>query len=307
MKKHLYFPSSDGKTKLHAVIWQPEGTPRAIVQIAHGMVEYVERYAGFAEFLNKNGILVAGNDHLGHGASYTEEKEKGYFSAKKGDIVPLQDMHRLTLLLQKKYPDIPHFLFGHSMGSFFTRRYLCMYPNEIDGAVICGTGWQPEAILRGGLALVQGITLLKGDHYRSMLIDNMAFGSMNKAFAPNQTDKDWLSRNTEEVEKYIADDNCGFIFTLNGYRTLFCNMLLAQDRELMERMDEDLPILFIAGEKDAVGDFGKGVKKAVNAFYEAGMKDVECILYPECRHELINELNKEEIFHDVLEWLEFHM
>ena len=307
MKKHIYFPSSDGKTKLHGVIWEPDCAPRAIVQIAHGMVEYVERYEAFAAFLNEQGILVAGNDHLGHGWSYTKERNKGYFAEEKGDIVPLQDLHRLTLLMQKKYPDIPYFLFGHSMGSFFARRYLCMYPNEIDGAIICGTGWQPKAVLEGALAIVKAGKLLKGDHRRCKIVDALAFGSMNQHFEPAKTSKDWLSRNTDAVEKYIADERCGFIFTLNGYRTLFRNMLLAQDMELLQRMDEDLPVLFISGEDDPVGDFGKGVKKAVNAFRTSGMENVECILYPECRHELINELNKDEIFQDVLEWLEFRL
>lgn len=307
MKKHFYFPSSNGKTKLHGVLWIPETEPRAVLQIAHGMVEYVERYEEFAEFLNANGILVAGHDHIGHGWSYTDERDKGYFAEKKGDIVPLQDMHRLTLLLQKKCPDIPHFLFGHSMGSFFTRRYLCMYPNEIDGAIVCGTGWQPEALLKSALGLVKVSTMFFGDHHRSKMINALAFGSMNKHFEPVQTSKDWLSRNMDSVKKYVADERCGFIFTLNGYHALFHNMLLAQNRTLMEKMDEDLPVLFIAGEDDPVGDFGRGVKKAVNAFKSSGMMDVECILYPECRHELINELNKEEVFQDILEWLEFRI
>lgn len=307
MKKHIYYPSSDGKTKLHAVIWEPIGAPRTIVQIAHGMVEYVERYEGLAEFLNEYGILVAGNDHLGHGNSCAEEASMGYFAKKKGDICAVQDLHRLTLLLQKKYPDIPHFLFGHSMGSFLTRRYLCVYPNEIDGAVICGTGWQPEAVLKGALLFTKLQTICFGDQHRSVLIDKLAFGAMNRTFEPAKTSKDWLCRNEEAVEKYVNDEKCGFIFTLNGYRALFRAMLLAQDRTRLEEMDEDLPILFISGEADPVGDFGRGVKKAVNAFKDSGMQDVECILYPECRHELINEWNRDEVFHDVLEWLEFHI
>lgn len=307
MKKQIYYPSCDGKTKLHGIIWEPETAPRAILQISHGMVEYVERYEGLAEFLNEHGILVAGNDHLGHGKSYTEEWQKGYFAKEKGDICALQDLHRMTLLLQKKYPDIPHFLFGHSMGSFFARRYLCMYPNEIDGAIICGTGWKPSFILKGGLMVVKQLSLLRGDKYRSAFVTKLAFGSINKAFEPVKTSKDWLSRNEREVQKYIDDPKCGFLFTLNGYRVLFRSMLLAQDKNLLQNMDEDLPVLFISGEMDAVGDFGKGVKKAVNAFHQSGMEDVECILYPDCRHELVNELNKEEVFRDVLEWLEFHM
>ena len=307
MKKHIYFPSSDGNTKLHAVIWETETKPRAIVQISHGMVEYVERYEEFAKFMNVHGILVAGNDHLGHGGSYTEEWQKGYFAKKKGDICALQDLHRMTLLLQKKYPDIPHFLFGHSMGSFFARRYLCMYPNDIDGAIICGTGWQPKPVLEGALLLTKLGTLLRGNKYRCPIINQLAFGSINKAFEPAKTPKDWLSRNEEAVAKYVADPKCSFLFTLNGYRTLFCSMLLAQDKTQLEKMDEDLPILFISGEMDPVGDFGKGVKKVVNAFYASGIQDVECILYPEARHELVNELNQEEVFQDVLEWLEFRI
>ena len=307
MKKHIYFPSSDGKTKLHGIIWEPETAPRAIVQIAHGMVEYLERYDGFANFLNEHGILVAGNDHLGHGLSYTEGWQKGYFAKKKGDICALQDLHRMTLLLQKKYPDIPHFLFGHSMGSFFARRYLCIYPNEVDGAIISGTGWQPVPVLKGGLAVVKLLSILKGDRFRSKLVTAMAFGNINQAFEPVHNSKDWLTRDVEATEKYLADPNCGFLFTLNGYRTLFRSMLLAQDMEQLQKMDEDLPVLFISGEMDPVGDFGKGVKKAVNAFYQSGMENVECILYPEARHELTNEWNKEEVFQDVLEWLEFHM
>ena len=307
MKKHIYYPSSDGKTELHAVIWEPAGKPRAIVQIAHGMVEYAQRYEGLGKFLNAQGILVAGNDHLGHGDSCKKKENLGYFAKEKGDICAIQDLHRLTLLLQKKYPDLPHFLFGHSMGSFFTRRYLCMYPNEVDGAVICGTGWQPKAVLRAALSLTKLQTLCFGDHHRSILIDKLAFGAMNRSFAPTKTPKDWLCRNEAAVEAYIKDEKCGFIFTLNGYRALFRSILLAEKKQCLERMDKDLPVLFISGEADPVGNFGKGVKRAVNAFRWAGMRDVECILYPECRHELINERNREEVFRDVLEWLEFHI
>lgn len=157
------------------------------------------------------------------------------------------------------------------------------------------------------MAITKAQTLVYGSKHRSKLVDKLAFGAMNKAFEPAKSSKDWLSRNEEAVAKYVADPKCGFLFTLNGYRTLFRSMYLAQDMEQLQKMDEDLPILFIAGEADPVGDFGKGVKKAVNAFNQSGMQNVECILYPECRHELINELNKEEVFQDVLEWLDFHI
>ena len=159
-------------------------------------------------------------------------------------------------------------------------------------------------MLKGGLAVVKLLSLLKGDTFRSIFVTKLAFGSINKAFEPVKTSKDWLSRDEKVCRKYLDDPNCGFLFTLNGYRVLFRSMLLAQREDQLQKMDEDLPVLFISGEMDAVGDFGKGVKKAVNAFYESGMQDVECILYPEARHELTNELNKEEVFADVKSILE---
>lgn len=307
MKKHIYFPSSDGKTRLHGVIWEPMGKPRAIVQIAHGMVEYVERYEGLAAFLNEHGILAAGNDHLGHGDSCTAKEKRGYFAEKRNEIVPIQDMHRLTLLLQKKYPNIPHFLFGHSMGSFFTRRYLCRYPHEIDGVILSGTGWQPKLLIKGARLLTAAGILLRGEGYRCTFIDNLAFGSMNRKFEPAKTPKDWLCGNEKTVDSYIKDEKCGFIFTLNGYRALFSAIDHTEDRKELAKMEKSLPVLFLSGEDDPVGDFGRGVKRAVSAFHQVGMEDVECILYPKCRHELINEKNREEVFQDMLEWLEFRI
>lgn len=304
MKKQISYVSSDGMTRLHGVIWEPEGEPRAIVQLAHGMVEYVERYGDFAEFLNVHGILVAGNDHLGHGDSINGEEDRGYFAERKGDNCVLKDLHRMTLVLQKKYPNIPHFLFGHSMGSFFTRRYLCVYPDEIDGAMICGTGWQPKAVLAGACLLTKAEMLLHGGRFRSQWIDKLAFGAMNRTFEPTRTPKDWLCRNEAIVDAYIRDAKCGFLFTLNGYYGLFRTMMLAQKRSRLKKMEKRLPVLFIAGAADPVGKFGKGVARVAKVFEKLGMEDVECILYPEMRHEILNEIGREAVFADVLFWLE---
>ncbi len=304
MKKHVFYPSSDGKTMIHAVVWEPKGESRAIVQLAHGMVEYIERYQEFAEFLNEHGILVAGNDHLGHGDSISSKEDRGYFAKGRGDVCVLKDLHRMTRLLQKKYPDIPHFLFGHSMGSFYTRRYLFTYPDDIDGAIICGTGWQPKLVLTGAILLTKAGMLLRGDTHRCKLIDKLAFGAMNDAFEPARTPKDWLCRNEAIVDAYITDEKCGFLFTLNGYLALFRSMLLAQNAGKLRKMEKTMPVLFIAGEADPVGDFGKGVRKAAEAFDQAGMEDVACILYADMRHEILNEIGKEEVRKDILNWLE---
>ena len=304
MKEHLYLPSSDRKTKLHAVIWEPAQKPRAIVQIAHGMSEYVERYEAFAAFLNQHGILVAGHDHLGHGGSARKNTDKGYFAKGKGDVYALQDMHRVTLALRKKYPYIPHFLFGHSMGSFFTRRYLSAYSYEIEGAILCGTGWQPKPVLAAARFLTEVLRLVKGDRYRSKFITKLAFGNINDAFEPVRTQKDWLNRDEAEVDAYIADKNCGFLFTLNGYAALFRAMALAENTLELAKMDRNMPVLFVAGESDPVGNFGEGVKHTAKVFGKMGMRDVECILYPKMRHEILKEIGKEAVFADVLDWIE---
>lgn len=307
MKKRVWFPSSDGRTMLHGIVWEPEGRPRAIVQIAHGMSEYAERYEGLAAYLTARGFLVAGHDHLGHGDSVFEESEYGYFAKGQGERCVLQDLHRMTLLLQRHYPNIPHFLFGHSMGSFLARRFLSVYPYETDGAILCGTGWQPDALLWAARGLTAVESAVFGEHHRSRLVDGLAFGAMNRSFQPVRTPKDWLCRDSASVDRYIADTKCSFVFTLNGYRGLFRTIAATQEKRELAKMEKSLPVLFISGDADPVGDFGRGVKRAVQAFHAAGMQDVECILYPECRHELINEWNKREIFRDILEWLQYRI
>lgn len=304
MKEHLYLPSSDGKTRLHTVIWEPAGQVWAIVQISHGMVEYVERYEAFAKFLNQYGILVAGHDHLGHGDSVRSKLDRGYFAKGYGDVYALQDLHRVTIALRKKYPYIPHFLFGHSMGSFLARRYLSVYSYEIEGAIICGTGWQPKPVLAAGRVLTKLLTMLFGDRHRSKFITGLAFGNINRGIHPLRTPKDWLNRDAREVNAYIADPKCGFLFTLNGYAALFRAMALSENILELAKMDRNMPVLLVAGEADPVGNFGKGVKRTARAFGRMGMRDVECILYPGMRHEILNEIDKETVYTDIVEWIE---
>ena len=307
MKSDFYFESSDNKNKIHGVIWKPEGEIKAILQIAHGMAEYIERYDDFAGFLNAHGILVAGNDHLGHGYSAPSKKEFGYFTEKDGNGCLIEDLHHVTQKVKKDNPGVPYFLLGHSMGSFYCRQYICKFGGELSGAIVMGTAFHPRAAASAGKAMCKAIALFKGWHYRSPLINSMAFGSYNKAFQPARTSNDWLSRDEKNVDKYNADDKCGFIFTLNGYYNMFHGLTRLCDDSLIKKVPVGLPILVTSGGNDPVGNFGKGVTAVYEQYKKLGIKDLSIKLYPGARHEIFNEINKEEVYEDILHWLEKHI
>ena len=302
-KEEFYFNSTSGTTKIHAVRYIPDGEIKAILQISHGMVEYIERYEAFALFLNSKGILVTGNDHLGHGKSVNSKEEWGYFAKEDGNRAVLYDLYQLTKITKEKYPNIPYFLLGHSMGSFYARQYLAEFGQELSGAIIMGTGCQPLALVHAGRFLTKTISLFKGWKYRCNFINNMAFGSYNKHFEPARTTKDWLSKDTAIVDKYVADERCNFIFTLNAYYNMFTGISRLYDKKLLSNMPKDLPVFFVAGEDDPVGDYGKGVLKAVDMFKNAGMKNVKVKLYPTDRHEILNETDREQVYNDLYSWL----
>lgn len=302
-KEEFYFTSTSGTTKIHAVRYLPDGEIKAILQIAHGMVEYIERYEAFALFLASKGFLVTGNDHLGHGKSINSKDDWGYFAKEDGNRAVLCDMYQLTQITKEKYPEVPYFLLGHSMGSFYTRQYLCTFGNELQGAIIMGTGCQPLALIQTGRLLTKMISLFKGWNYRSDFINNMAFGSYNKHFQPARTTKDWLTKDTAIVDKYVADECCNFIFTLNAYYNMFTGISRLYNKKLLSNMPKELPVFFVAGEDDPVGDYGKGVRKAVTMFQEIGMKHVSLKLYPTDRHEILNETDRGQVYEDLYSWL----
>ena len=199
------FLSSDGKTRLHAMQWLPVETPRAVLQISHGVAEHIGRYDGFARYLNEQGIAVVGHDHLGHGGSLPEGGTPVYF----GDGTPWEtvvaDIQLLHEQLRREFPGVPLCLMGHSMGSFLARSYLIRYPGTLRAAIIMGTGWQPQAKLTGGRAVAEVVCAAQGPSAASKLVNDLAFGGYNKAFAPNRTGYDWLSADSENVDRYIAD------------------------------------------------------------------------------------------------------
>ncbi|MBS7263117.1 MAG: lysophospholipase [Eubacteriales bacterium] len=297
------FPSSNKQNDIRVRMIEPDGPAHAIVQIAHGVAEHSERYDAFMRYLAEHGFITAANDHLGHGKSVRDESELGYFDERDGWARVVDDMHTLHEKLCAEHPGLPYFLFGHSMGSFLTRTYLIRYPDELSGAVICGTGQQSSLLVGSGRLLARLICAFKGPKHKSTFLGNLAFGSYNKDFAPIRTKNDWLSRNEASVDAYEADPLCGFVSSAGLYRDMMGGIAFIGKQSNIGRMRKDLPVFFIAGDMDPVGEKGKGVRRAYERFLRAGMTDVAIKLYPDCRHELLNELNRDEVMSDVLNWL----
>lgn len=304
-KEEFYFPSRDNQTKIHAVRWIPETeAPCCIVQIVHGMAEYVERYEELAVFLTKRNVLVTGEDHLGHGKSVQKDKDLGYFCEQDPATVVVRDVHRLKKMTQELYPGVPYFILGHSMGSFITRNYLCRYGSGIQGAVICGTGMQSAGLLVISKLMAGVQRLFLGDRHIAAFIDKCAFGAYNKRIENPRTSKDWLTRDEAIVDAYLMDPECGFTFTVNGFRTLFELIWRIRKKENLRKIPKELPVFMISGDADPVGDYGRGVRAAYASMEDAGMTKLTMKLYEGGRHELFNETNRGQVMQDVWQWLE---
>lgn len=302
MRTDSYFPSG-GAGQIHVYRWTPEQSPRAIVQLVHGIAEFVERYGAFANYLNDQGILVVAEDHMGHGKSINGDGIQGYFHG--GWFQAVDDTFRLMRDTQSEFPNVPYILFGHSMGSFMARTLLCRYPDSgIAGAILCGTGWQPTFALPAMIALVNGICKKTGEEKPSQALQNMIFGGYNSKVEHKRTPSDWLSRDDAIVDAYIADPLCGFVPSCGLLRDMMKGIYYGQRSENLAKMRKALPVFFIAGGDDPVGSYGKGVRQAAAAFRKIGMTNVQERIYPLCRHEILNEINKEEVYEDVLQWIE---
>jgi alpha-beta hydrolase superfamily lysophospholipase len=307
MKREFYFLSKDEKTKIHAIEWIPEGPIKAVLQMCHGMVEFIDRYDVFAQFLASNGFYVVGHDHLGHGKSVTTSSNLGFFDEKNGNACVVGDIHQLRIMTEKKYPQLPYFMMGHSMGSFLVRQYIGTYGVGLSGAIIMGTGDQPTMILQAGKAVCRWIALFKGWKCRSTLVDGMACGAYEKEFDLENDGSNWLTKDPEVVKKYRLDPTCGFMFTVNAYFHMFDGMVKMNKQEKAGKIPKSLPIVFVSGKDDPVGEFGKGVRKVFKRYKATEMKDVRMKLYEGDRHEILNEFDKEDVYNDLLRWLEAHI
>ena len=301
MRTDFYFPSC-GKGMIHGCRWEPEGTPVAVLQIVHGVAEHVTRYDEFATFLASRGFLVVAEDHMGHGGSIGDEGKQGYFDG--GWFKAVADVHRLLSYTRMECPEVPYILLGHSMGSFMVRTLLAKYPKcGVSAAIISGTAWMHRGILNSGIAAATLIGKKNGFDKPSKALNDMMFGGYNKRVEHKRTDFDWLTRDPHIVDAYIADPLCGFTVTSGLARDMMTGIKYIQEPENLEKMKKDLPIMFIAGSEDPVGAYGTGVKQAAQAFVKAGMENVSMRLYPLCRHEVLNELNREEVYGHILDWL----
>lgn len=304
-KEQDSFISADKETKINVLYWLPEDTPKGILQIAHGMREFIDRYDEMGQWFAGQGYVVTANDHLGHGASIKTEEDWGFFAAEDGWNKVLDDMHTLRTNTGERYPGLPYFLAGHSMGSFLVRNYIYSWPeDELSGAIIVGTGQIPAVVNRVGIRIAKRQIAGNGPRFRSPLLSKVALGNNNKAFEPGRTKNDWLTRDEEIVDKYSADTRNNFVFTAQAFLDFFTGILNISKKSNLSLIDKELPLLFLSGDRDPVGNMGKGVRKAYKIYRDLGCEDVEMKLYPDARHEIFNEINREEVFSDLLAWLE---
>lgn len=297
-----FWMDSLGKGTLRCRKWLPQGQPKAVVQIIHGIAELIDRYDAFASFLNHHGIAVVAEDHMGHGGSMEGGSTRGYFHG--GWFTAVADTHALMQRTMAEYPHVPYVLFGHSMGSFMARTILAKYPQSgIRAAVICGTGWQPRPALPAMIRLVELICRKNGEQAPSEALQKLVFGGYNKKVEHPRTKSDWLTRDSAVVDAYEAHPLCGFTPSAGLIRDMLQGLRYIEQPENLGRMEKTLPVFFIAGGDDPVGNYGKCVEQAAKAFRKAGMEQVCLRLYPLCRHEILNEINKEEVYQDVLEFI----
>lgn len=357
-KQEFTYVSADTRTQIHAIKWIPDGQPRAVLQIIHGMVEYVDRYDDFARFMAEHGFLVVGEDHLGHGGSVLSPEHLGYFGEHGNEWI-ISDIHHLRTETQTANPGIPYFMLGHSMGSFLLRQYITepdktkstaifthqqesnsktddsalsadhnslisqhqesnfsandsadstvlTYANGLAGVIIMGTGWQPKAALLAGetIAKMQGIRKLG---VRSKLLEVMAFGTYLKRIEHPHSVSDWLTKDREIVKAYRKDPHCTFHFTPNAFYHMFRGMEKAHDISRMKKLPAGLPILFVSGVEDPVGNWGEAVRKAYMIYQDNTECDVAIQLYLDDRHEILNETDREDVYHDLLAYLGTHI
>jgi alpha-beta hydrolase superfamily lysophospholipase len=303
VQEHTFtVPTLDGQ-KLFVYQWSPDSdSPAGILHIVHGMSETAARYARFAARAAERGYIVYAHDQRGHGKTAASPELLG-------DIGPdgfrrmAEDMKALNDLIRARHQALPVYVMGHSMGSFLVRLYLGKYGDTVAGAIISGTGSPPRMAVRLGMQLARREMRSKGSNGRSEVLTRLVFGRYNQSFKPSRTDFDWLSRDASEVDQYVQNPYCGKPFTNESYYHFYRGLLEALSARTLSSTPKDLPMFVFSGEKDPVGGHGKGVQKYVRQLRNAGFTDVAVKLYPEGRHEMLNELNRDEVTTDILNWL----
>ncbi|MDA3733511.1 alpha/beta hydrolase [Niameybacter massiliensis] len=302
MRENFQFRDSDG-VALNVYKWSPVDEAIGIVQISHGMTETVLRYDEFAHFLNERGFIVYGHDHRGHGLTAKTNEHLGYIADNEGFEWLVEDLFQLMKYIKNENKNLPIFLFGHSMGSFVSQRFMELHGKEVDGLILSGSNGEPPKLTSLGIFLSGLEVKLFGRKHTSKMMDKLSFGDFNKNFKPNRTPFDWLCSVEQEVDKYIADDRCGFVCSASFYYDLLRGLKTIHVKENFDAIPKDVPIYIMAGDKDPVGNAGKGIINLYDKLKQTGIKDVQYKLYPNKRHEILNEDNKQEVMNDVATWL----
>ena len=308
------YASNDGKSTVSAKLWttmdfgspdEPgEATPKGVIQIIHGMAEYIDRYDDLARYMVERGFVVCAEDHIGHGATASSPEEYGHMPINGGKDILLSDVHALYEKVHECFPGVPYIMYGHSMGSFIARCYIARYGDDLAACVLTGTGNVPAEMSKLGRTLARTLARMRGETYRSKLIDNMGAGAYGKQIENARTDLDWLSTDEAVVDAYIEDEKCGFMFTVGGYATLLDLTAECVTPECAAQVPKTLPILLASGDKDPVGDMGEGVRAAAQLLRFAGVRLVQLKLYPDMRHEIHNEKDHEQVYDDIVSWVE---
>lgn len=296
------FTISDHLNKnLHAVKWSTDHKPKGVILIVHGLAEHSERYSHFANFLNSNSYHVIAYDHRGHGK--TDPDELGVIDEDNSFNLMVNNLNDVYQYVSESYPELPIILFAHSMGSFISQRFLQLYDIEPTALIYSGSNGKPPLMLHAGILISASLQSLYGKHSKSKLLDKLSFGAYNSHFKPNRTDFDWLSRDTDMVDLYDDDPLCGFICSNSFYHQLFKGIKAIHSHDLFADHNPDIPILLLSGGQDPVSNMGKGIKSLKRILEKSGVKDVTTHLYDGGRHEMLNEINRDEVFSNFLKWL----
>jgi alpha-beta hydrolase superfamily lysophospholipase len=309
MQSSTFTLTTPDGTEVFVNRWLPDGQAKAVVQIAHGLAEHSSRYARFAQRLTDHGYAVYGSDHRGHGQTSGESSGKrGFFNEKDGWQTVVDDLHAVTDKAREEQPGLPVFLLGHSMGSFISRGYAAQYGSELAGLVLSGTAGGAGALGKVGIFLAATQARLRGHSHTSGLMNTLTFGQYNSAFKPTRTDFDWLSRDPDEVDKYINDPDCGFVFSAGGFADLLRGLETVNTDRSASRIPKGLPVHLVSGDKDPVGGKdGKGVRTVADQLRRLGVHDVTLTLWPDARHEILNETNRDQVETEIVEWLDAHL
>lgn len=294
-----------GEAKIFCVKWMPETKPIGIIQIAHGVTEYIERYEEFAEYMTARGFIVCGNDHRGHGKSYSDSQKTPMYLGDKGawyDVA--EDLYNVSLRIKAEHPKLPYIVLGFSMGSFLVRTALINHPQMADAVILAGTGQQNAIAIKLAKFMAKKEEEKYGYAQTTKKIDELTFGTYNRKFAPTKTRFDWLCADEDALAAYLGDPNRGGSMTVGLFSEMIDGMEFVGKPENIKKMNKLIPVLLISGDKDPVGQMGRGVKRTAAAFYKAGVKMIDVVMYKKCRHDIFHDFCRGEVCYDILRWIE---